>query len=276
MIIDLHNDLLTAKHRDKWNDELCSYKAADAKTALAVWTTELRPTAEDMARFAEFGSIQSPGIAIEDLGSVVTDDFDTLFKLCSPIYASLTWNSDNRLAGGCGCEKPVTKLGLSVIESMAKYGVALDLSHLSDTAFFDALDKCRGKVLVTHTASRRLSDHPRCITDDMAKKCAERGGIIGVAAVPNFLDSSLIYGENTDRKKYALHIAHFASVVGCDCVAIGTDFNGCEYYPRGMESYADFSALAEDMRGLGFSGAETDKIFYGNAERFFGLAKENL
>lgn len=273
MVIDLHNDLLTARKSAEWDEELSDYAENSAKTILAVWTTELRPDLTGITRFFEYGS-RSAGTAIEDLGSVDTDDFEALFDLCPLVYASLTWNGENRLAGGCGFEKPLTDLGRKVAGYMEKRRVALDLSHLSDVAFYDALDAC-GRILVTHTASRKLSDHPRCITDDMALKVAERGGIVGVAAVPNFLRADLKYGDNTDRKTYALHLAHFAALIGSDHVAIGSDFNGAQYYPEGLESYADFPELRRDMKNLGFDDKEIDKIFYGNAERFFGLSKEN-
>ena len=111
----------------------------------------------------------------------------------------------------------------------------------------------------------------RNLTDEMARRVAEAGGIIGVAAVPNFLDASLSYGENCTRAAYLKHIAHLSDVVGTEHVAIGTDFFGAGYFPEGMSDYSDFPALAADMEKTGFGRQDIENIFYGNAERFFRI-----
>ena len=270
MVFDLHNDFLTAVREADKNAELQSYADAGLRgCAFAVWTSEVRPDFESFGKYALPQADFVCRLAVEDLGSVATDDYAAFMAVYRPFYASLTWNGDNPLAGGTGCEKPLTAKGRRALAAMNAAAVPLDLAHLSDTAFYDALDRA-DRMLVTHTASRALSGHPRCVTDAMAKLVAERGGLIGVAAVPDFLDGSLVYGDNCSRDAYARHICRFVEAVGADYVAVGTDFNGAEYFPRGLTSYADFGGLQNDLLKYGLSAEETAKIFYKNAERFFG------
>lgn len=273
MIFDLHNDFLTASIADR-NSELETYSAARLRGCLfAVWTSELGLDYRTISDYKCPDCDFFCRMAIEDLGALECEDYSKLFRKLRPAYASLTWNGENPLAGGTGRERPLTAKGRRAVAEMNAAAVPLDLSHLSDSAFYDAVGRAE-RIVITHTASRKLCDHPRCVTDEMAKLVANRGGLIGVAAVPNFLDDSLIYGENCDRAAYARHIAHFAELLGAEYVAIGTDFNGAEYFPEGMTTYADFAALKNDLKKLGFSNGEIDKIFYENAEKYFRPVQE--
>ena len=271
MVFDLHNDFLTAVSDEDRSTELQSYASAGLRgCAFAVWTSELKLDARSFGKYALPRTDFVSRRAVEDLGSVNIDDYASFLTEYRPLYVSLTWNGDNPLAGGTGCEAPLTAKGKRALAAMNANGVPLDLSHLSDTAFYDAVGRAE-RVLVTHTAARALSGHPRCVTNEMAKLIAAHGGLIGVAAVPNFLNGSLVYGENCARDDYVRHICRFVEVVGADCVAIGTDFNGAEYFPRGLNSYTDFKYLKTDLLKYGLSEEETAKIFYKNAERFFGI-----
>lgn len=272
MIYDLHNDLLTT---DLDKSEITRQYAADAVKGVifAVWTSKMKPDKKRLCVFRIPESDFCARSAIEDLGSVKcgTDEYREIFDNMRPAYVSLTWNGENALGGGCGHENPLTEKGKAAVRALADADIPLDLSHLSDAAFYSALDeadKCGVRVLVTHTASRRLSAHPRNITDDMAKETAMRGGIIGVAAVPNFLDDKLRYGENCGISRFVDHIEHLCSVAGADRVAIGSDLCGTEYMPVGLDSYGGFREVAEELLRRGFTKSDTEKIFYGNAERF--------
>ena len=212
-------------------------------------------------------------VAVEDLGSVAcgAEEYGALFDRLRPAYVSLTWNGDNPLGGGCGFESPLTETGKQAIGTLAAHSVPLDLSHLSDKAFYSALDvadKTRARILVSHTAARALCRHPRNLTDGMVKEIAARKGIIGVAAVPNFLDGGLSYGENCGIVRYVDHIEHLCSVIGADGVAIGTDYLGTEYAPEGLEDYSGFYGVAEELAKRGFRNEDINKIFYENAEKF--------
>lgn len=281
MLFDLHNDLLTACLPEDMPKTLADYSADGLTDAVfAVWTTELSPSDRSLSLFVLPRTDIRLRLGIEDLGSVYPGTESGLRELLfriMPAYVSLTWNGENIFAGGCGRETPLTDKGERAIELIADCGAALDLAHLSDTAFAGALAKaksCGCRVLCSHTASRALCDQPRCATDGMAESIAEAGGMIGVMAVPNFLCPGLRYGENCGREKYAEHIAHFCAVVGSEHVAIGTDFFGSAYYPRGMERYSDFGYLAEDLAAAGLTEKDIENIFYKTAADFFAAGSD--
>ncbi len=270
MIFDLHNDFVTAVPPRAWTAEIERYAAAGVcGIVFAVFTTEIAPCAEDFGKYAPPDAPFKTLTAIEDLGSVRTTDLGEFLRRTAPCYVSLTWNGQNRFGGGTGCEMPLTREGERALLSLEALGIPLDLSHLSDTSLRTAMDKFGGRVLVSHTAARSLSGHPRCMTDETAKLVASRGGIIGVAAIPSFLT-----GGKCDRSAYLRHISHFAEIVGTKHVGIGTDFNGGKSYPSGLTEYADFAALKEDMSDIGFTETEIEDIFYNNVCGFFRSAED--
>ena len=272
MIYDLHNDFLTGCGIDGRAAVLESYRSGGlTNVILAIWTTRLGKTALMSVNALPRTDIVCR-FAIEDLGSLGTVCHAKIFDVIRPAYVSLTWNGENSLAGGCGCEAPVTGAGLRAIDEMAERSIALDLSHLSDTSFYCAADYAgkRGcRILCSHTAARGISAHPRNITDDMAKLVARAGGIVGIAAVPNFLNASLHMGENCGRDAYADHIAYMCDIIGPEHVAVGTDFFGSEYYPEGLENYDDMNAIARSLKLRGFGDDDINAVFYGNAKKFF-------
>lgn len=271
MVFDLHNDFLTGVSDAARPTELKSYSDARLRGCVfAVWTSELDLDSESFGKFTLPAADFVCRLSVEDLGSIKINDYARFFQTYKPVYASLTWNGENRLAGGTGYEAPLTEKGRRALSAMNACGVPLDLSHLSDIAFYDAIDRA-DSVIITHTALRSICNHPRCVTDEMVKLVTARGGLIGVAAVPDFLDGSLSYGENCSREDYVRHICALVELAGADIVAIGTDFNGAEYFPQGMSSYFDFAELKNDLIKHGLSDEETAKIFYKNAERFFGI-----
>lgn len=107
-------------------------------------------------------------------------------------YMTLTWNHPNEWADAC-CSPPVhgglTAHGREMVRAMGRRGVFPDLSHASDETFWDTMDVSTLPPLVSHSCSRRLVDHPRNVTDEMAREVAARGGILGVNFFPGFVDA---------------------------------------------------------------------------------------
>lgn len=270
MVFDLHNDIATALPEKDGREILRGYDACGYKAVFAIWVTGLPDTDRGADGLSKYRMGRASGI--EDLGSVLPQDRERVLTELSPVYASLTWNGRNGLAGGVGAELPLTRDGKRAIRMMAKAGVALDTAHLSDTSFYDAFDeagKAGCRILCSHTACRALSDHPRCITDEQAKLIADAGGVIGVAAVPAFLDAKLSYGENCRREDYIRHVLHFCEVAGAEHVCIGFDLYGAEYYPEGLTDIHDLLSLGGDLAAAGLTAEETDAVMHINAEKFF-------
>jgi len=136
----------------------------------------------------------------------------------------LTYNSRNAI--GCGCTEEqdggLTDFGRSVIERLNELGVLVDLSHVGPQTSMDAALRSKAPVACTHTLAKRIYDHDRGKTDELLKAVAERGGYIGILAVPGFL---------TDRDDTTLddvfdHLDYVVKLVGLEHVGLGTDFFG--------------------------------------------------
>ena len=163
----------------------------------------------------------------------------------------LTWNNENPLSGGASTpEKGLTALGAEFIERMEDMGIAVDLAHISERGFWDAMETVKKPPIVSHTAAYALRSHRRNLTDDQIRAVAERGGVIGVCLYPEFLGGS-------DIGTFLRHINHIRNTGGSGCAGIGTDFDGIESLPDGISSVEDMprilEMLDEKTAGLNFA-----------------------
>jgi membrane dipeptidase len=204
----------------------------------------------------------------------------------------------------------LSPLGKEVVAEMNRIGMLIDVSHVSDDTFYDVLKYSTKPVVATHSCCRALCDHPRNMTDDMIKALAAAGGVIQINFYPLFLDSGfkkilnesgvsergeLIENEFISnpadpvkraawnavqdeimalpRPSYRLiadHIDHVVSLVGIDHVGIGSDFDGIEVTPEGMEDVSMMPKLFAELRSRGYSDEDLCKIASGN---FFRIMK---
>jgi len=107
-------------------------------------------------------------------------------------YMTLTWSNSNRLGGSSGDEGRaggLTPFGLRVVDAMNSLGMIVDISHVSDATFADAVRASKLPVLASHSSARALSDHPRNMTDEMLRAVAANGGAVCVNFGPEFLDA---------------------------------------------------------------------------------------
>jgi membrane dipeptidase len=104
---------------------------------------------------------------------------------------TLTWMNNLPWAGSStdreDSEMGLTEFGRDVVREMNALGMVVDLSHVSDQTFYDALEISTDPVMVSHSCCRALSDHPRNVTDDMLRALAENGGVIGINAYTSYL-----------------------------------------------------------------------------------------
>jgi membrane dipeptidase len=108
-------------------------------------------------------------------------------------YMTLTWSNSNRLGGSSGDggkARGLTPLGLRVVKVMNDLGMIVDISHVSDATFFDAVKASTKPVLASHSSSRALCDHPRNMTDDMLRAVRDNGGAVCVNFGQEFLDQA--------------------------------------------------------------------------------------
>jgi membrane dipeptidase len=106
-------------------------------------------------------------------------------------YMTLTWSNSNRLGGSsgdAGKARGLTPFGARVVKVMNELGMIVDISHVSDATFFDAVKLSTKPVLASHSSSRAICDHPRNMTDDMLRAVRDNGGAVCVNFGQDFLD----------------------------------------------------------------------------------------
>ena len=196
-------------------------------------------------------------------------------------YITLCHSANNLICDSCATEQKrwhgLSPFGRKVVAEMNRLGMLVDVSHLSDEAFYDVL-KCSTKpVVATHSCCRALADHPRNMTDDMIRALAAAGGVIQINFYPYFLENG--YKEGNPRPPYQRivdHIDHVVALVGIDHVGIGSDFDGIEVTPEGMEDISMMPRVFEEMRSRGYSEEDIAKVAsinFFNAFSFSGGAR---
>jgi len=146
----------------------------------------------------------------------------------------LTYNSRNLLGDGCTerTDAGLSDFGVAVVEKMNAVGVLVDLSHCGRQTTLDGIAFSRKPVAITHTMIQSLRPgHPRAKTDDQLRALAEKGGVVGIAALGYFIGPDP--GGATTIETYADHIEHAVNVAGAEHVGLSTDFP-----VRGLASWA--------------------------------------
>jgi len=227
-------------------------------------------------------------------------------------YMTLTWNNGNSWAGSNaglnGTSKGgLTPFGIQVINEMNRLGIFVDISHVSDSTFWDAVKASSKPVIASHSSARALSPHRRNMTDDMLRAVAKNGGVVNVNFYPGFIDSAYqnatnratdpiwawrdsmvkqggdsvaLTAEANKRAQAALdavprpalsvlldHFDHIAKVAGVDHVGIGSDFDGIEVTPQQMEDVTMLPRIAQGLLDRGYSDEDVKKILGGNMLR---------
>lgn len=229
-------------------------------------------------------------------------------------YMTLCHSMDNEICDSCASKSKrwngLSPFGKDVVKEMNGMGMLVDVSHISDKAFYDVLEYSEKPVVATHSCCRALSDHPRNMTDEMIKALAQHGGVIQVNFYPLFLDSSfgdvlsasgimdkgeIVEAEfikdpsNIDKrhawnavqdalkalprpsyKLIADHIDHVVDLVGIDHVGLGSDYDGIEVTPYGMEDISYMPVIFDELRIRGYKESDLEKIGSAN---FFRLMR---
>ena len=203
---------------------------------------------------------------------------------------------------GCLCvpDGGLSQMGKKLISAMEKAGITVDLSHISHRSALEAMEVCTKTPVFTHSNPIALFDHPRNITDEIAKKCAAMGGVIGVCSyVPILWD----HKHHPNIENFVDAIAYYADLIGTDHIGIGIDSNAepaaydrhdtrhlmqlnhpnrdvylagakaglgkrCAF-PEGLYSLANIVNIVDHMLKRGFSEEDCKKILGENFLRVF-------
>ena len=182
----------------------------------------------------------------------------------------LSWEA-TRYAGGTHEAGPVTSSGFELLEVMASLNMILDLSHLAEEAYYQALEAYSGVVIASHANPRRFLPTSRGLSDTMISLLAERDGVVGIVPFNRFLKP----GWSKADPRSALTLQDVASAIDHICqvtgsarhVGIGTDFDGgfgVEQVPEGIDTIADLQSLVPLLSERGYSEDEVMDIMHGN------------
>ena len=198
----------------------------------------------------------------------------------------------------------LTDFGRQVVREMNRLGIIVDISHVSDQTFQDVLAVTTKPVIASHSSCRALSDVPRNMTDDMIRALARNGGVIGINFGAGFLNAKDAEGlrqrigqavaTQPDLSGRALdtfaaaeyvreygemrpaaatlddavaHIDHVVKIAGMDHVGIGSDWDGINTVPAGLEDVSKMPALTAALLRRGYTEADVRKILGGNLLR---------
>lgn len=163
----------------------------------------------------------------------------------------------------------LTKAGIALAERCSELGIVLDVSHMSDKSFYQLFDHISYPIIATHSNFRAVLDSRRNLTDDMARRIAKRGGLIGLNLYPSFLSAGKASVDDIIR-----HVDYGLNLVGEDVLAFGFDIDGTSgKYPIGLDESSSIHDRVLELLLSRYSEDTVEKIAGGNTVRFLS---ENL
>jgi membrane dipeptidase len=267
---------------------------------------ELAVSAADIERITKSGKIAA--ILSLEGGHQIDDDLAVLrmYQRMGIRAMTLTHFKNNNWADS-STDQPehngLTPFGKQVVREMNRIGMIVDISHVSDKTFYDAVAVSTKPVIATHSSCRVLTEVPRDMTDDMLRALARNGGVISINFYPGFINNKdaaagakLItqissqeptetgaaldafarkehFEETTMKPAFATiddvvaHIDHAVKIAGIDHVGIGSDFDGIDSVPKGLEDISKMPKLEAALKQKGYSDADIRKIWGGNVLR---------
>lgn len=173
---------------------------------------------------------------------------------------TLGWNEQNVLAGSHKTGGGLTDQGREYLKEAQRLGFIIDVSHLSDEAFWDIMKVTDRPIIASHSNSRAVYDVSRNLTDDMFRAICQTGGVAGFNQYADFI------GENCDLDTACDHILHWLELdPEGDHIALGGDLDGCEQLPVGFDGVQSYPAFAARLLQRGVDEKTVHKIFWDNA-----------
>jgi len=236
-------------------------------------TFEMALTAADVERIFKAGRIASL-IGMEG-GHSIDNSLALLrvFHAAGARYMTLTHSTNVRWADS-GTDAPkaagLSRFGEEVVREMNRLGMLVDLSHTSADTMRDTIRVTDAPVMFSHSDARALNDHGRNVPDDVLQLLRGNGGVVMVTFVPGFLTRT---GKAT-LADVANHMDYVRKVAGPDHVGIGSDFDGIQTVPAGLEDVSKYPALTAELLRRGWPEEDVRKALGLNVLRVMRRAEE--
>jgi membrane dipeptidase len=271
-------------------------------------TFELALTADDVERIHRKGKIASL-IGMEGGHSINNSlaALRMTYKLGAR-YMTLTHTKNTEWADAAGdvaVHHGLTPFGEEVVREMNRLGMLVDLSHVTDDTMRAAIRVSRAPVIFSHSSARALCNHPRNVPDDVLSMVKTNGGIVMACFLPGYLTEPQrsrfeageaertrlqgLYPNDADKVEAGMqewrrrpdrepratladvanHIDHIRKVAGIDHVGIGSDFDGFNGPPAGLEDVSKYPDLLAELLRRGYSEEDVKKVAGANLLRVF-------
>ncbi|WP_242927517.1 dipeptidase [Pontibacter vulgaris] len=252
-------------------------------------------------------------------GHMIEDNLSYLDELYNrgARYMTLTWNNSTSWASSAkdeaegtvpNAKKGLNDFGRQVVQRMNELGMMVDLSHVGEQTFWDAIQTTTKPVIVSHSCVHGINPHFRNLNDEQIKAVGKNGGVIHLNFFSGFLDPAFEKRQkafmtrhqaeidslrqlNKSRDEIAVwaanaypqeaadlrpplallldHLDHIVKLVGVDHVGLGSDFDGITSTPKQLDSVADMPLITKELLARGYSKKDIEKILGGNFLRLF-------
>ena len=265
---------------------------------------------EDVKAAFAAGKIALP-MGMEN-GAPIGDDLTNVayFRKRGIDYITLTHSKDNLICDSSydttGTWNGLSDFGREVVVEMNRVGIMVDISHVSDSTFWQVMELSEAPCIASHSSARKFTPgFERNMNDDMIQALAQRGGVIQINFGSTFLDGEVAAQRDSlrtalnalleekglsfrdeeaqpiverfrkenpalfaDVRKVADHIDHVVELAGVDHVAFGSDFDGVgDSLPTGLKDVSMFPNLLAELLYRGYQEDEIAKMCYGNVFR---------
>jgi len=194
-------------------------------------------------------------------------------------YLTLSHSVNTNWSDSSG-DKPahngLTDFGKDVVRELNRLGVMVDISHVSDKTFWDALETSKAPLVASHSSMRAISGHPRNMTDDMVRALGGKGGVVMINYSVGFLSNERYEAQQKNVpaaelprvswEKIVDHIDHAVKLVGPTHVGLGSDFDGTTV-PDGMEDVSKLPKITAALLAKGYSEQDVKNILGENILR---------
>ncbi len=303
IVVDMHNDLLSqsknydwaVKHKEKHTDIPRMQMGGIDAQFFAIWISpkvkepykrgmeavklfdermeENKTKIGKAKNYNEINSLNKKGkiaaVLCVEGGNVIEGSIRKLqeFYNSGARYMTITWNKSFDWATAAKDPKSKTKglsaLGKRIIQAMDSLGMIIDVSHTGVKTIEDILKVTKNPIIASHSGAYKVRPHYRNLTDDQILSIAKSGGVIGI----NFCSPFLVENRRANVKDLVNHIDYIVKLAGIDHVGMGSDFDGIETTPLGLENISKYPSVTKELLNRGYSEKDIKKILGGNILR---------